>query len=327
MKCDQNNLGYHFPLIKGNDIAKVWALRKAALGLLSKLKGEAKPVSVIEDTAVNPIKLPDYIREFKEILKKYKLTCVFHAHVATGELHLRPVLNLKDPEDQIKFRSIATDIAHLVKKYNGSLSGEHGDGRLRGEFIPIILGDKNYQLLKEIKKKWDPENIFNPGKITDVPAMDQSLRYVKPSNQYFNSTYFDFSDSDGFIQHIERCNGSGDCRKTEIIGGVMCPTYMASKDELATTRARANALRELYTNNGNQNKLKLKEVKEILDLCISCKGCKSECPSNVDMAKLKAEFLQHYYDKKGTPFRSWLVGHMPDILKMGSESHRCLIFL
>ncbi len=173
----QQNLGYHYPLVTGPDIPKVWALRKAGLGVLSNTPGDGKPVSVIEDTAINPEKLPQYIAEFKDILAKYKLDCVYHAHIATGELHLRPVLNLKDPADVEKFRSIATDIAHLVKKFKGSLSGEHGDGRLRGEFIPLMIGEKNYGILKKIKQAWDPENIFNPGKITGTAPMDTSLRY------------------------------------------------------------------------------------------------------------------------------------------------------
>jgi FAD/FMN-containing dehydrogenase/Fe-S oxidoreductase len=312
-----NKLGYHFPLVTGSDIYKVWSLRKAALGMLSNIKGDAKPVSVIEDTAVTAEKLPYYIADFKKILKKHQLSCVFHAHIATGELHLRPILNLKNENDLIKFRLIATETAHLVKKYKGSISGEHGDGRLRGEFIPIIIGEENFQLIKEIKNTWDPENIFNPGKIVNVPPMDKGLRYIKNEKQISNSI-FDFSDSDGFFRHIERCNGSGDCRKTELIGGIMCPSYMATKDESTTTRARANTLREYYSQSESTESLKIKEVKAILNLCLSCKGCKSECPSNVDMTKLKAEFLQQYYSKKGIPIRAWLIGNMPVIFKIGA---------
>jgi FAD/FMN-containing dehydrogenase/Fe-S oxidoreductase len=314
----KNNLGYHFPLVTGPDIPKVWALRKAGLGVLTNTPGDFKPVSVIEDTAVNPEKLPQYISEFKEILGKYQLDCVYHAHIATGELHLRPVLNLKDPADVVKFRGIATDIAHLVKKFRGSLSGEHGDGRLRGEFIPVIIGEKNFEILKKIKKAWDPDNIFNPGKITATHPMDSSLRYEpgKPERQI--PTIFDFSKDGGILRSAEKCNGSGDCRKSSLIGGTMCPSFMASRDENTTTRARANILREFLTNSDRKNPFSHKEIYDVMDLCLSCKGCKSECPSNVDMAKYKAEFLQHYYDEHGVPLRSLAVANITRLNRLGS---------
>ncbi len=286
-------MGYHYPLVWGDDIPKVWTLRKAGLGLLSNISGDRKPVPVVEDTAVNPKVLPEFIDEFDAMLKKHELSCVYYAHIATGELHLRPVLNLKDPKDVELFHTVALETAHIVKKYNGSLSGEHGDGRLRGEFIPLMIGEKNYQLLKDLKKTWDPENIFNPNKIVDTPKMNTSLRYSPGQETREFDTYFDFSKEDGLLRAIEKCNGSGDCRKSEIIGGTMCPSFMATKDEDKTTRARANILREFLTNSDKKNPFNHKEVYEILDLCLSCKGCKSECPSSVDITKYKAEFLQH----------------------------------
>jgi FAD/FMN-containing dehydrogenase/Fe-S oxidoreductase len=305
--------GYYFPLIMGNDINKVWALRKAGLGSLANLPGDAKPVSVIEDSAVNPAVLPDYIADIREMLDKFHLECVFHAHIATGELHLRPVLNLKDPEDVDLFYTVAAEVAKIVKKHRGSLSGEHGDGRLRGEFIPVMIGEKNYGLLKEIKKTWDPDNIFNPGKITDTPSMKTSLRYVPGVETRQFDTIFDYSSTLGFMRLVEMCNGSGDCRKSVLIGGTMCPSYMATKDENTTTRARANMLREVLTNSTRKNPFDDKELYKILDLCLSCKGCKSECPSNVDMAKLKAEFLQHYYDSNRIPLRTRLIAYITTI--------------
>ncbi len=181
-------LGYHFPVLWGNDIAKVWNLRKSGLGVLSNMKGDSKPVSLIEDTAVAVKKLPAYLEEFNKIIENYKLSCVYHAHIGSGELHLRPVLNLKDPGHVKIFRSLGFEVAKLVKKYNGSLSGEHGDGRLRGEFIPIMLGEKNYKLLQQIKNTWDPNHLFNPGKITDTPVMNTSLRY-KPGEKNKKHTY------------------------------------------------------------------------------------------------------------------------------------------
>lgn len=312
------NLGYAFPLIVGSDITKVWALRKAALGLLQNIKGDHKAVSVIEDTAIRPVDLPGYIAEFKEILKKNNLKCVFHAHVATGELHLRPVLNLKDAGDLRVFRELAVDVAHLVKKYRGSLSGEHGDGRLRGEFIPIIIGKHNYELCKKVKQVWDPDTILNPGKITDTPPMDVSLRYAPGQVTREIDTFYDFSDSQGILRHIEQCNGSADCRKSHLMGGTMCPSYMATGDERCTTRARANILREYITNSSKANPFDHDEIYEILDLCLACKGCKSECPSNVDMAKLKSEFLQHWYDAHGAPMRSKLIANIAMLNKWGS---------
>jgi FAD/FMN-containing dehydrogenase/Fe-S oxidoreductase len=310
--------GYFFPLVTGADMNKVWALRKAALGLLSNVPGDAKPVSLVEDTAVHPKQLPAYIADFKTMLNKYNLKSVYHAHIATGELHLRPVIDIKTKEGIKLFRTVATETAHLVKKYRGSLSGEHGDGRLRGEFIPIIIGQHNYNLCKELKSVWDPNNIFNPGKIVNTPTMDMSLRIEPGRPTPEIQTYFNFNESQGLVRHIERCNGSGDCRKSEIIGGTMCPSYMATKDESATTRARANILREMMYSPTKKNPFDSKEIKEILDLCLSCKACKAECPSNVDMTKLKAEFTQHYYDIHGIPVRSWFIANMPTFYKIGS---------
>lgn len=299
-------LGYHFPLLFGADTKKIWTLRKAGLGLLGNLPGDEKAVPVIEDTAVDVNDLPFYIRDFNEILKKHGLYSVHYAHAGSGEIHLRPIINLKTEEGNRLFRVIAEEIATLVKKYNGSLSGEHGDGRLRGEFIRQMVGEKNYRLLKEIKKAWDPHSIFNPNKIVDTPPMNSFLRYAPGQKTPVFKTNFRFYNQD-ILQHAEQCNGSGDCRKTQLSGGTMCPSYMATRNEKETTRARANILREFLTHSDKLNRFDHKEIYEVMDLCLSCKGCKSECPSNVDVAKLKAEFLQHYYDANGVPFRSKLI--------------------
>lgn len=309
--------GYHFPLIFGADTKKIWTLRKAGLGLLSNLPGDEKAVPVIEDTAVDVEDLPAFIAEFNEILKKYNLYSVHYAHAGSGELHLRPIINLKTEEGNRLFRAIAEEIATLVKKYNGSLSGEHGDGRLRGEFIRQMVGEKNYKLLKEIKKAWDPENIFNPNKIVDTPSMNSMLRYKPGQQTPVFKTVFRYPNQD-VLQHAEQCNGSGDCRKTQLSGGTMCPSYMATRNEKDTTRARANILREFLTNSDKVNRFDHEEIKEVMDLCLSCKGCKSECPSNVDMAKLKAEFLQHYFDANGVPFRSRLIANFTKMSKLGA---------
>lgn len=310
--------GYHFPIIYGNDTKKAWALRKAGLGVLSNMEGDAKPVSIIEDTAVNVEVLPDYMDDFQKILDKYKLECVYHAHIGSGELHLRPILNLKYSKDVEMFRTIGIEIAHLVKKYKGSMSGEHGDGRVRGEFIPIVIGEKNYKLLQELKSVWDPNHIFNPGKIVDVPSMTTFLRYESDRKEQEIETIFDFSNVGGILRATEKCNGSGDCRKTELSGGTMCPSYMATRNENDVTRARANILREFLTNSTKKNPFDHQEIKEVMDLCLSCKACKSECPSSVDVAKLKAEFLQHYYDAHGVPLRSRLIANITVINKLTS---------
>ncbi len=311
-------LGYHFPVVFPPDVKKVWDLRKAGLGVLSNYPGDRKPVPVTEDTAVAPANLPEYIEEFDRMLAGLGLNCVYYAHVGSGELHLRPVLNLKDPADVELFHTVALETAKLVKKFNGSLSGEHGDGRLRGEFIPLMLGEQNYRLFKEIKDLWDPDHLFNPNKIVDTPKMNTSLRF-EPGIPVRNiPTVFDFSGSRGILRAAEQCNGSGDCRNTSLTGRYMCPSYMALKDENTTTRARANLLREFLTSSVQENPFNHRELYEVMDLCLSCKACKSECPSNVDLAKLKAEFLQHWYDANGIPLRSWLIANITRINKLGS---------
>ncbi len=310
--------GYHFPYITGPAMTRVWNLRKAGLGVLSNMPGDAKPVSVVEDTAVRPEDLPGYMEAFKQVIDSYGLDCVYHAHIGSGELHLRPVLDLKNPEHVEIFRSLARDIARLVKKYHGSLSGEHGDGRLRGEFIPLMVGEKVYGLYRQIKETWDPLGIFNPGKITSTPPMNTSLRYEPGTVTREFETIFDFSAAGGLLRATEKCNGSGDCRKTEKTGGTMCPSYMASRDEYTTTRARANLLREILSRPGNGNPFASRELYEILDLCLSCKACKSECPSSVDMTKLKAEFMQHYHDAHGIPLRTRLIAYIASLQKWGA---------
>ncbi|MGK2863501.1 MAG: FAD-binding and (Fe-S)-binding domain-containing protein [Chitinophagaceae bacterium] len=310
-------LGYYFPLLFGEDTKKIWTLRKAGLGLLSNLPGDDKAVPVIEDTAVDVHDLPSYIRDFNDILKKHNLFSVHYAHAGSGEIHLRPILNLKTKAGNQLFRTIAEEIALLVKKYNGSLSGEHGDGRLRGEFIPQMVGEKNYRLLKEVKRSWDPDNIFNSNKIVDTPSMNTWLRYTPGQQTPVFKTVFRFHNQD-VLQHAEQCNGSGDCRKTQLSGGTMCPSFMATRNEKDTTRARANILREFLTNSDKLNRFDHKEIYDVMDLCLSCKGCKSECPSNVDVAKLKAEFLQHYYDANGVPLRSKLIANFSASSRIGA---------
>ena len=316
----QAGYGYAAPVLWNEEGDKVWELRRAGQGLMSNVVGDAKPREVVEDTAVDVRDLPAYIEEFQQLLlTKYGIDCVYYAHAGSGELHTRPLFNLKTKQGVQTFRALATDIAGLVKKYRGSLSGEHGDGRLRGEFIPMMVGDFCYRLMKEVKAIFDPLGILNPGKIVDTPPMDTSLRHVPghPTPEY--ETVFDFSDVQGVVRAAEKCNGSGDCRKSALAGGTMCPSYMATREEKHTTRARANILRQILNEPKDATRpFNSDEIKEVMDLCLSCKACKSECPSSVDIAKLKAEFLQHYHEANGVPMRSWIVAHFAESARLAS---------
>ena len=348
--------------VYGSDVAKVWALRKAGLGILGGMKGDAKPMGVIEDTAVAPKYMPAYMKDFQEMTHRLGAQVVYYGHISTGELHLRPIINLKTKEGQTLFRDLATETAQLVKKHRGSISGEHGDGRLRGEFIKMLYGDETYELMRKVKRCWDPEGMFNLHKIVDTLPMDSMLRFdidqqydiekrLGSDRTYFNwKAAFDECTAPGatgaksqmnaLMCSIEQCNGAGDCRKSNLIGGTLCPAYKVSGDELKTTRARANVLREILTRGNVTQKTQIsqknsvpqkekksqivgsplenKEIKEVLDSCLACKGCKSECPSNVDMTRLRAEVLQHYYDEHGTPLRSFMVARMAQIEQLGA---------
>jgi len=308
-------LGYAFPIVSGAQSQQVFALRAAGFGVLSNVTTDAKPLEFVEDAAVDIADLPDYIADFADMMASFGQQCVYYAHAGAGELHPRPSINLKTSEGVGQLREIAEASARLVKKYNGSLSGEHGDGRVRAEFIPLIIGEDNYALLRRIKQQWDPAGIFNPGKIVDAPPMDTSLRYQQDVPPPKIDTIFDFSATKGILGLAEKCSGSGDCRKLpHVTGGTMCPSYMATRNERDTTRARANALREFLTRSENgENRFAHEELYEVMSLCLSCKGCSSECPSNVDMATMKAEFLHHYYQAKGVPLRARVFGHIGSI--------------
>jgi FAD/FMN-containing dehydrogenase/Fe-S oxidoreductase len=287
------NLSYDFSLLRGGEIQSALNLRSAGLGLLGNIVGDKKAVACIEDTAVPVDQLADYIAAFTNLMKKYDQNPVYYAHAGAGELHLRPILNLKKKEDVYQFKAITTDVAHLVKKYKGSMSGEHGDGIVRSEFIPLMLGESNYELIKAVKHIFDPYAIFNPGKIIDSLPMDQNLRYQSDRKEPEIDTYMDFSADQGILRAVEKCNGSGDCRKTTT-DATICPSYRATKDEKDSTRGRANVLREALTNTDSNNPFDNPQIKEVMGLCISCKACASECPSSVDMAAYKAEFLFQY---------------------------------
>ncbi len=309
-------LGYAYKLVEGDDCEKIWELRKAGLGLLANIPGDAKAVACIEDTAVALEDLPLYIEAFTALMKSYHQKAVYYAHAGAGELHLRPILNLKSSSDVALFRAISEASAKLVKSYNGALSGEHGDGRVRSEFISLVLGEDNYQLLKRIKSTWDPSVVFNPGKIVNPVPMDAALRYEADTPISKVETLYNFDSTGGILNTVEKCNGSGDCRKLSFAGGTMCPSYRATMDEKDSTRGRANVLREFLTQNTKENSFDHPEIKEAMDLCVSCKACKSECPSNVDMSSLKAEFLYQYQKTNPVSLRTKLIAHNSKINSM-----------
>ncbi|SKB73185.1 FAD/FMN-containing dehydrogenase [Parapedobacter luteus] len=311
-------LGYAYPLITGHRTNLVWDVRKAGLGLIRNLPGDIQPVNLIEDCAVSPEDLPAYITDLQRILERHGLKASYYAHAGAGELHVEPLINLKTTEGRETFRTVLAETAQLVKKYNGSLSGEHGDGRLRGEFIGAVLGSEVYGLLKQVKAIFDPQGVFNAHKIVDTPPMDKFLRYEQDTSTIKVETVFDFSRQESILRLAEKCSGSGDCRKTHIAGGTMCPSYMATREEKDTTRARANMLRQFLTGSPKANRFDHPEIKEVMDLCLSCKGCKTECPSGVDIAKMKAEFLQHYYDANGTPFRAQVIANFTRSQRLAS---------
>ena len=319
-------LAYHCSRVFGADISRVWALRKAGLGVLTGVKGDNKPIGVVEDTAVAPERLPQYLDDFQQMMQRLGLECVYYGHISTGELHLRPIINIKEARGRQLFRRVAEESAILVRKHRGSLSGEHGDGRLRGEFIPLMYGGEVYQLMRQVKQCWDPDGIFNMHKIVDAPPMNQGLRYD------VDQTYL-CPDRD-LMCSIEQCNGAGDCRKSNAIGGTLCPAYKVSSDELQSTRARANILRELLTRglpaqsdlsdqsdqsdkSDKSDKSSHSLIEQALYSCLACKGCKGECPSNVDMTRIRAQVLQMLYDRHGTPFRSWMVARMAMVERLG----------
>ena len=306
------------PIITNEDkMERVWSLRKAGLGLLMGLGSEGRTPTFCEDTAVRVPDLPEYIDDFQQILDKHETDCVFYAHASVGELHLRPVINLQKPEEIEKMKTMAGEIADLVRDYRGSLSGEHGDGRARAPYIEKVLGSEMMPLLKKVKQIWDPKNIFNPGKITDPKPMDQDLRYSPSYQKPTVETHFNWRKEDSFADAVELCNGAGVCRKLSESGGTMCPSYMATKEEKDSTRGRANLFRQLFS--GKQKAaFKSEELKGALDLCLSCKACKSECPANVDMAKMKAEFMQGWHEANGISLGERFFGQAAKLYPLAS---------
>ena len=297
--------------------AKVWSLREAALGLSTAMKGDAKSISFVEDTAVAPEKLSEFIGRFLGILRQHDAKAGIYAHASVGCLHVRPVINLKTRDGVAKFESIANAVADLVLEYGGALSGEHGDGLVRGPFMERMFGPELYGAFRQIKRAFDPEGIFNPGKIVDSPPLTANLRFGPAYRTPEPRTWFDYSDYGGFGRAVEMCSGVGACRKK--LAGTMCPSYMVTRDEKASTRGRANALRAAMTGVLHESGLGDDEVYSALDLCLECRACKTECPANVDMARFKSEFLADYHDRHGTPLRARALGNVHQTARWGSR--------
>jgi FAD/FMN-containing dehydrogenase/Fe-S oxidoreductase len=297
----------------------LWNLRRAAMPLLYGMRGDRKPITFVEDTAVSPEKLPEFVHRFRDILQRHGTDGAFYGHASVGCLHIRPVLNLKDAEDVSRMRKITEDVTDLVLAFGGSLSGEHGDGLARSEWNRKMFGPRIYDAFCKIKQAFDPHELLNPGKIVHAPLMTDNLRYPPGYRPEQPITVFDYSKQEGFVRSVEMCNGNGACRKLQ--GGTMCPSYRATLDERDSTRGRANALRlalaedaPIETPEGGQpasRAMRQRWVHDVFDLCLMCKACKSECPSNVDMAKIKAEFLEAYYRDRPRPLGHLLMGYLP----------------
>src|SRR5499425_3908382 len=271
----------------------IWKLRKAGLGLLLGMKGDKKPIAFVEDTAVAPQHLAEFVSRFREIFAKHDTEGAYYGHCSVGCLHIRPVIDLKTPRGLEQVRAIADEITDLVVRFRGTISSEHGDGRARSPFLERMYGPRIMQAFRELKHAFDPDNRMNPGNIVAPAPVTDHQRYGAQYTTWEPKTLLDFSEQGGFAASIEMCNGVGACRKT--LEGTMCPSYMATKDEEHSTRGRANALRAVLSGRVPAKAFTGKRLYEVMDLCLECKGCKAECPSNVDMAKLKYEFLHHYY--------------------------------
>ncbi|WP_207592401.1 FAD-linked oxidase C-terminal domain-containing protein [Halomontanus rarus] len=303
------------------DQRDLWKLRKAAIPLLMSLEGDPKPYPFIEDATVPPAELAEYVRRFEEILDEHGTSAAYFAHAGSGTLHIRPILNLKADDGIRTMRAIADDVTDLVADHHGSFSGEHGDGLARTEFNPKMYGPQLWDAFRELKSTFDPDWLLNPGKVVfrdDEPTdMREHLRYGAEYSSIEPNTALDFADEGGYSQSIELCNGCGTCRQTG--SDTMCPTYRATKDEVATTRGRANVLRAAISGELPADELYSERFqREILDLCIGCKGCKNDCPTGVDLAKLKAETKHQYHQREGAALREKLFANIDRAAEVGS---------
>jgi FAD/FMN-containing dehydrogenase/Fe-S oxidoreductase len=314
----REKIGYAATLaFKPEEVKAIWGVRKAGLGLLLGTKGDKKPIAFVEDTAVEPAKLPEFIRRFREVVAKHDTVAGYYGHCSVGCMHIRPLINLKEESERDKMVSIANAISDLVLEFNGAMSGEHGDGLARSHFNAKLFGPALYDAFRQIKRAFDPKNVLNPGKIVDAPAMTESLKISPQYQTWQPQTTLDFSEQGGFARAVEMCSGMGECRKK--LDGTMCPSYMGTLDEEHSTRGRANALRAVLSGKVAKAEFTGKRLYEVMDLCLECKACKAECPSNVDMAKLKYEFLDHYHRANGLPLRNKVFGAIETLNRVGSR--------
>ena len=316
-RLKRKRIGYgHLPVIDPRKQLDVWKVRKDSLGLLMSVKGDRKPIAFVEDPAVPVERLPEFVRRFREILTAHDTTGGYYGHASVGCLHIRPLIDLKRQSEVDKMRSISEQIFALVQECGGSMSGEHGDGLARGHFNERLFGPKVYEAFLKLKTAFDPHNIMNPGKVVRCPDMTKDLRYGAQYQTIQIQTHLDFSREGGFDRAIEACNGMGRCKKT--LEGTMCPSYQATMEEEHSTRGRANALRAALSGHLPAEELTSHRMYETLDLCLECKGCKRECPSNVDLAKIKYEFLAHYYERHGVPRRAKVFANIATLNRWGS---------
>lgn len=294
----------------------LWRLRESGLPLLMGLPGDRKPISFVEDTAVAPHKLPEFVSAFERIIHQHGTQGAIYGHASVGCLHIRPVLNMKSAQDVATMRKISEQVVDLVMSFGGSLSGEHGDGLARSEWNRRLFGDELYSFMQNLKHTFDPKGLLNPGKIVDAPPMTDHLRIGPGYQAWEPATHFHFEEHGGFARSVELCSGTGVCRKTQ--AGVMCPSYRATLEEKDSTRGRANALRWAMTSPHPDADLRSDWLHDVLSLCLSCKACKSECPSNVDMARLKAEVDHFYYQTHPRPILDRLIKFLPMGLRIGS---------
>ncbi len=314
----RNKIGYaHVQAVEPWQQADVWTIRKAGLGLLLGTREARRPIGFVEDTAVAPEKLAQYIGEFDQVIREHETEACYYAHASVGLLHIRPLLNLRSRTDLQHMQSIADRVSDLVLKYGGAFSGEHGDGLARSAFNEKMFGPQLYEAFREVKRLFDPKNILNPGKIVEAQSLTENLR-VSDEAPVEVSTFLDFSKEQGFFTAVEMCNGNGVCRKRDT--GTMCPSFMVTDEEQHSTRGRANALRAVLSGRVDISELTSKNMYEVFELCIACKGCKGECPTNVDMAKIKYEFLYQYHQKHGLPLRDRMFGHIETLSKLGSAT-------
>jgi Fe-S oxidoreductase len=296
--------------------ARVWNVRKASLGFLMGMSGDYKPIPFIEDPAVPVENLAAYIQGVKDVCRAYNARMAAYAHASAGCIHVRPLINLKEAGEVEKMHAIATATCNLVIKYDGVMSSEHGDGLVRSEFNERIFGPELYDLFRQVKRTFDPHNIMNPGKVVDSQKMTENLRYGAGYKTAPIRTYFRYPHEGDFARAVEMCSGVGICRKEG--SGTMCPSYMATREEEHSTRGRANALRAAMAGILPHEQLLSDRMFEVLDLCLECKGCKAECPSAVDMAKLKYEVLAQRADKVGLSLRSRIFGNIHTLSRLGS---------